>query len=471
MNTTSQLTACLLWLALAGTASAADYYVIPFDVDPPIVIDGDLADWENVPNALELNDQMQVTFGAAAWTGSEDLSGRIRLAWRRTGIFIAAEVTDDVVSQTAPGPGPSKGDYVNLLMDLTPGANAERSALGDGQFHVGISPGSFDLKVGDRPLPAKIVVWTPADGPRTSGTVAAKRTGDGYMVEAFVPWSRLNVSPPDMNQDARFEVALSDYDTLDPRQETWMTAGTAPWKRTRARLRPVVFGDGNGKAPPPVRAIPIQQSAKVLQQKSLAFRFDSPAVPEGKEPFLFFKARFHRKKVAGFASRTLRVSVNEQDVSGDRIANRPASCLIMSGKEATFIAPDGAITVPYSPSAEAFDKHPSYRLVGGFKGCEFEFNLAGLLEPGENSVTFHNTARSKLQGDYDVVLEDVELRLKARGATAIELKPAPTGPLPVYEPRKEFPKTWSNLEQGQGTVSLKVNDEPFTISSISSDHS
>ena len=455
----------LLWLAFDGVVWAADHYVIPYDVDPPIVVDGDLTDWENVPNAFDLKDKAHVTFGAGTWSGSEDLSGKIRLAWRSTGICVAAEVTDDIVSQTASGRDVWKADHVNLLMDLTPGVQMERSALGTGQFHIGISPGSFDVKVGGAPLSAEIVAWTPTDAPEKGGNVAARRTDDGYLIEAFVPWSRLKASAVTMHRDANFEFALSDCDTPEPRQETWMTVGTQVWTRTRARLLPVVFGDGNGKAQPPVRAIPIQQSAKVPQQQSLAFTFDSPAVPEGEDPFIFFKARFHREKVAGFAARMLWVAVNGKRVTGDRIANRPQKSLYMSGKEATFIAPDGGITVPYAPNTAAFDKHPYYRLIGNVKGCEYEFNLAGLLKQGENTVTFHNVASTQLQGDYGVVLEDVELRLKAKGATAVELKPAPTGPLPVYEPRRDFPKTWSHLEQHQGTIGLNVDDETFTIAS------
>ena len=455
----------LLCLASDGVGWAAEYHVIPYDVDPPIVVDSDLADWENVPNAFELKDKAQVTLGASTWTGSEDLSARIRLAWRSTGICVAAEVTDDVVSQTATGRDVWKGDHVSLLMDLTPGIEAQRSALGKGQVHVGISPGSFDVKIGGTPLPPEIVVWTPTDAPEQGGDVVARRSGEGYLIEAFVPWSRLKAAPVTMNEDANFEFAVSDCDTPEPRQETWMTGGTQAWTRTRARLHSMVFGDGNGKAQPPVRAIPIQPSAKVPQQKSLAFTFDAPAIPQGKDSFVFFKARFHREKVAGFAARMLWVAVNGKRITGDRIANRPQQSLYMSGKEATFIAPDGGITVPYAPSPVAFDKHPYYRLVGNVKGCEFEFNLAGLLKQGENTVTFHNTAPTKLQGDYDVVLEDVELRLRAKGATAVELKPAPTGPLPVYEPRNDFPKTWTNLEQHQGEIHLKVNGEPFTIAS------
>ena len=52
---------------------------------PPIVVDGDLADWENVPNAIAIKDKAQVTAGADTWTGPADLSATVRLAWRRTG--------------------------------------------------------------------------------------------------------------------------------------------------------------------------------------------------------------------------------------------------------------------------------------------------------------------------------------------------------------------------------------------------
>ena len=454
---------CLLFGASVPVGHGADYHVIPYDVDPPIVVDGDLADWENVPIVFDVKDKPHVTAGAGTWTGNEDLSGKMRLTWHQTGIFIAGEVMDDILSQPASGRDMWKGDHVSLLMDLAPGVEGKRSALGEGQFHVGISPGSFGVEVGGAPLPPEIVVWTPAGAAEKGGSVAARETDNGYVVEAFVPWSRLNVSGVRMNDDANFEVALSDCDSSEPRQEAWMTLGTEKWSRTRARLLPAVFGDGNGNAQPPARSIPIQQSAKVPQHKSLEVTIDVPEIPEGKDPFLFFKARFHRKKVAGFASRMLLIDVDGQRVTGDRIANRPQKSVYMSGKEATFVAPDGGITVPYAPSAEAFDKHPYYRLIGTTKGCEFEFNLAGLLKEGKNTVTFRNLASAQMQGDFDVVLEDVELRLRAKGATAVKLEPAPTGPLPVYEPRKDFSKTWSGLHERPGEISLDVDGGPFSI--------
>ena len=88
----------------AGWAWAGDaaYYVIPYDADPPIQIDGALEDWDDVPNPLVLNRSEQVTYRPQTWTGPGDLSGTVRLAWRE-GLCIAAEVTDDVAQQPYAG--------------------------------------------------------------------------------------------------------------------------------------------------------------------------------------------------------------------------------------------------------------------------------------------------------------------------------------------------------------------------------
>ena len=78
----------LLFVLLAGFALAqsGDYHVIAYKGDPPIVVDGVLDDWENVPNAIHLRDKAQVTFQPHYWTGPDDLSGTVHLAWRRGGL-------------------------------------------------------------------------------------------------------------------------------------------------------------------------------------------------------------------------------------------------------------------------------------------------------------------------------------------------------------------------------------------------
>jgi hypothetical protein len=445
---------------------AADYYVTPMCVDPPIVVDGNLSDWTRVPNPILINRREQVTDSIAAWNGPQDLSGVVHLAWREMGLFIAAEVTDDKIVQTMTGGEMWKGDHVSILMDLTPGVEPERTGFGAGQFQIGLSPGSLGAPVGDKPLPPEIYVWTPSDAPAEGGQIVARRTERGYVIEAFVPWSRLKVAGVAMGKEANFEAALSDTDVLPAEQQKWMTYGDKPWQRSRERLLPMVFGDGNGQAPAPVRSISIAPSAKVAPGKTLALKFTAPEAPAGKDPFIFFSARFHRDKVAGYSARSLAAELNGRRITGDRINNRPQSSMTMSGKEGTFIGPDGSMTLPYAPSGEAYDKHPTYSLLDNVKACEFEFNVGGLVKTGENTLTFQNLVEPGTPGDYDATIEKIEFRLKAHVDKTDPRKPAPTGELPVCEPQTAFPKTYSGMKQQEGAqLTFTVNGEPFAVAS------
>jgi hypothetical protein len=455
----------LLCLGTACGTAGEDYAVVPFDVDPPLVVDGDFGDWANVPNAFALDQRQQVSDGVGTWTGPADLSGRVRLAWRDTGLFVAAEVSDETLSQTCSGRDLWKGDHVSVLFDLVPGVAPERSAFGAGQAHLGFSPGAPGATPGDTALRPEIFIWAPSGATQGGGQIVARRTDTGYALEAFVPWAALNLPPMTMNQDANFEVALSDSDSLPSTQETWMTFGTQPWQRVRSRLLPLVFGDGNGKAPAPVRGAPLAAALEVPVVAGASLTFQAPALAVGKDPFIFFNARLQRPKVAGYSARSLALEVNGQRVSGERLANRPRNSVTLGGREATFIAPDGAMTIPYTPKAEDFDSHPQYSLINGVKGCEFEFNLAGLLKEGENTLTFVNLCDRGLQGDYTVHLEKLELRLKAHVEKIVSYRPAPSGELPVCVPQATFPKAYADLTQAAGEIRFRVGSDAFVVKS------
>lgn len=44
-----------IFLCLTGSGFAEAPHGIPLKPDPPIVVDGDLGDWANVPNAFEID--------------------------------------------------------------------------------------------------------------------------------------------------------------------------------------------------------------------------------------------------------------------------------------------------------------------------------------------------------------------------------------------------------------------------------
>jgi hypothetical protein len=457
----SALAAACILPSLARGQAAPDYYVIPMKADPPIVVDGDLSDWANVPCALTMKDKSHVTFGQSRWNGPEDLSAVIHMAWRADTLCVAAEVIDDHVVQPLTGADLWKADHVSVLMDFTPGANPAQTMLGEGQFHVELSPGDL---TSDSPKP-EVFCGRPANAPVKDARIVSRKTATGYVIEASIPFTSLGLKPVVMYQDANFEVFVSDADdAASPTQEKIVTVGTQPWVYNRTGLLPVVFGDGNGKGKAPVRSVALLDKGQVEAGKKLEVTFDAPAISAGKAPYVFFEARLQYRTAAGASARSLLLELNGKPVEGKRISNRPASSMTMSGREANFIAPDGFMTMPYAPNAKSFDQSPQYGLIG-VKGCEFEFDLAGLLKEGKNTLVFHNECKATEANAMLIAVERVELRVKAPPPPPPPPREAPTGPLMTCEPATEFPKTFSALKQERAKITFTVNGEEYTAAS------
>lgn len=445
---------------------AADgFYVMPYDVDPPIEVDGDLGDWANVPNAIAVKQEAQVTWGREMWTDADDLSGTVYLAWRGAGLYFAAEVTDDKVLQPYTGMDIYNGDHVNLWLDLLPGVAPERTSFGRGQFHLVVSPGSLDANGGAKATTMpEVFFYIPEAMPAKDCLVAARRTPTGYVVEAYVPFATLKMSQVKRDQDMNFEVAISDADNVPTKQETFMTSDTRKWVYRRTRMVPMVLGDGNGKAQPPTRSQKLFKQATAEPGKSFTYEFEAQAVPPGKEAYLFFRGRVQNTKVAGWVAGSMAVELNGKRIEGKRITNRPMRSTMMRGDNDQYIYDDGRFVLWYAPDFKAVESHAQYKLIGGVKACEFEFNVEGLLKRGKNTLVFKNLAAVMPNTSRIAHLGDAELRIKPRMAAA-QFKPAPTGEIPAWEPKLEFPKLYAELKQSRSRISFKVDDERFAVQS------
>ena len=454
----------VLLLMLAGAGFAEVFHVIPYDVDPPIEVDGDLSDWQQVANPLALASEKHVTYGRDTWTDAADLSGTIRMAWR-TGLYVAAEVTDDVVLQPYTGMDIYNGDHVNVWVDFTPNVEPERRSFGVGQYHFVLSPGNLATAEGNGPVTRpEVFFYVPENMPAPGCKIAARRTETGYVLEAFVPFTLLKGRKVEQGVDVNFEVAISDADALPARQEAFMTWQTKPWVYSRQRLMPMVFGDGNGKGSLPPRSFTLLKEATIPTQKSHVLEFDAPEIPKDKAPFLFLKGRVDYRQVAGYFPTALKIKLNGNVIEGDRISNRPRRGVMMRGDDDEYIHEDGGLALWYSPNFTATEEHPQYKLVDNIKACEFEFNLAGLLKPGKNVLEFQCTTQATPESPRTVVIGDVALRVKAAVAQA-SLKAAPTGPIATYEPLAQFSKRHSELHSGQSEMAFTVGGRRVRVSS------
>ncbi len=172
----------------------------------PPTVDGDLSEWGGLADVID-----QVVFQPANWTGVGDNSATFALAWDDNNLYLAAQVKDDVRAQTQREATIFKGDSLELLLDTNLAGDFAEAKLSGDDFQLGLSPG--DLAAGDPP--PQPYLWFPKDraGVPAGVTMSAKPLGDGYTIEAAIPWPVFGVTPESGN---RFGFALSVSDDDNP---------------------------------------------------------------------------------------------------------------------------------------------------------------------------------------------------------------------------------------------------------------
>ncbi len=153
-------------------------------------IDGDLAEWQDTP----VYESAYRVFNDQGWDGSDDVRAYWRLGWDGSNLYVGVQVEDDVHVQTERGSTVFKGDGVSLQIDTALDADYG-SRLSEDDFQINLSPGDF--------------AGNPPDAYRFRGDnggelrdmvghgiqVISQPTGNGYILEAAVPWSDLGVTP------------------------------------------------------------------------------------------------------------------------------------------------------------------------------------------------------------------------------------------------------------------------------------
>ncbi|MBI5833285.1 MAG: NPCBM/NEW2 domain-containing protein [Armatimonadetes bacterium] len=215
------------------------------------VLDGDLLDWADHPN-LPLGLPCQARFDAN-WFGRADLSARVWLAWDRTYLYAAAQMTDDR-PVIAPGGDPRKGDLLRLFVGADPDAPAAGAKAiyllppRNGQPAVAADGDTLD------PIPGADLAWKAVDR--------------GTRLELRVPWAALPGGPPRVDDQRALAIDLADWDTdktpdgslvfpasLDPPKPVSAPAAPAGWQPPRvepaprpARLAPLAITGALGES-------------------------------------------------------------------------------------------------------------------------------------------------------------------------------------------------------------------------------
>ncbi len=188
----------------------------------PPVIDGELAEWTERPS-VALRGRSMLVRSPQQYRGPSDLSAILQFGWDAAGLYLAADVTDDVFVQDQTGFNTWKGDCLQVGLDLDPGKQegSTGNLLADaGSRH---RAGELDLALTTNgPEAYRTITWDKDKLPvrlLTSAELrlAVKRRAGGLRYEAAVPWATLGLAaPPRAGERLGLAVAVNDLD--DPKQ-------------------------------------------------------------------------------------------------------------------------------------------------------------------------------------------------------------------------------------------------------------
>lgn len=461
MNKSCLFAGILLSLTCAYAEVEESGIIIPQKPDPPFALDGDLSDWQRVPNKISLGTKAFVTFNPERWDGAKDLSADVQFAWREGVIYISANISDNLIRQTSVGGDMWRGDHVEVFLDFNPDLDADRESFGPGQWHIGLSPGK---QLNDtQSSPGEAYVFRPEGFQLRGAQVACRRIDNGYILEAAIPTAQLGL--PEMSQNVRFsaELGISDCDSQEPMQEKMMTLSSRPWSLSRKRLNPFIFGNAAGEATVGPTKIILKKTMTLQSETSESVTFERPSIPKGKEAALFLRGRIPYAKPAGYRPNALTLILNGKTIDSKQLTNRPVSSKRLSGESVTSVNSAGQITLSYSPDFTTVDSDPEYGLVG-VKDCEFEFQITDFLNEGNNVLELHNNLQSGAP-DGTIAVADVELLIKAPAPPKPTPKPAPTGALPTIVPESDFSKSYTAREDQPLGVKVQTGGEAFLVSS------
>jgi len=454
---------CIQLLSLATGALAQTtnpVFVIPLKPDPPPAVDGQLAEWTSRPGTLVLNRREQATWGGGSWQSPADLSAKLWLAWRADTLYLAASVTDDQLRQSQRGEGIWRGDHVMLFLDVLPDDEPHRDSFGPGQFQIAFTPGNFS-RTGDSGVdcPPEIHCYRPGNTRLAGAAIAAAQTPQGYDLEAAIPWPQLGVSAPASGMTLRLEVAVSDTDGAETRQETMMTSSTAKWEITRSRLNAAALGDTSGRAVDSAVGKPLFGELQLKNDESMTNTVTLAAIPADRDLVLALKARMQFNTPAGHTP-ALQVRVNGRVVTASRLVNKPQFGKANDGRIHPLAAGERFSTF-YAPDFTSADSS-QYGIVG-MKTSEFELRITDLLLAGTNELVLANAAQASVT--QPMIVADGRLLIRAVASGTVAKAGPPAGPLPVFRPGCRHKVDYVLREVPDARLEISFNGEMFALES------
>ncbi|MBQ0105178.1 MAG: hypothetical protein KBT47_03975 [Armatimonadetes bacterium] len=169
----------------------------------PIVVDGDLSEWDDFP--IQLNEQKDIMPpDPGFWKGPSDLSAKISSKYDDEYFYVACEVTDDYHKNTSDAPALWQEDSLQITLAnvFSPYFNVE--------MNVGISDKT----------PAIVIPIVGSTKPLANHKCAIKRVGDKTVYEFALAFSDFPDISMGGGEYCRFALCINDKDELGVRRWT-----------------------------------------------------------------------------------------------------------------------------------------------------------------------------------------------------------------------------------------------------------
>ena len=434
----------LLLASLTVLASTEKIMPVAFVGDPPPEVDGSMERMAQLAGSMTLQSASNVYSGKKDWHGAKDLSGNVVLGYDAANLYIAAEVTDDVIEQKYYGMDVWKGDHVMLGLQYPYTPRRENKNI----WCIIFSPGNF------QDIAPEAVLFVPVNRDPSTIRLAARRTPNGYKLEAAVPWSVLGKAPQ-KNDRLRFDIILGDADGAS--QETNLSASPLssrgkPWNA--GRLMEAVFAGADGSYDVNMLSQETLYTSPTYTlnnaQRKFTYDLSPELVGKARTLHLFAALEGANKKYHG-GTRIMQVKLDGKLLKSADSLNRDKTIQYGSreygicGRQENWFVTYGNL---------AGKGYPKFFSAGNeINPCEFVFDITG---------------KKKLEIIYSPLKNyDLKCSFKlsphAYQANRSTLKDAPTGKLPFIEPSRAEKAPYRASVNKKGALEVTTGNSTYHL--------
>ena len=152
-----------------------------------------LSDWPDtaikyaIPYTLHISEK---------WDGTDDLTTDFQIGYDNQFLYLAVTVRDDIHIQNRSDKWIGKGEVVELLIDVNRIEDISGGVSND-DFQILLSPGNSDFSARITNFVRQGNQWGELEdiGEVSDIQMGAIQLGNGYQLEAGIPWSLLNITP------------------------------------------------------------------------------------------------------------------------------------------------------------------------------------------------------------------------------------------------------------------------------------